>query len=701
MNDLSSPVKFLKGVGPARAKSLQALSIQTVEDLLYYFPRRYEDRKNLISISQIQENTTCTVKARVSAISNQSSWKRRNFSIVRITVSDDTGNIEVVWFNQPYLAKVFQPDQELVLYGSVTRYKGKLQFNAPEFEILDSQEKAQDNLNVGRIVPIYSVSRLLSQRQLRLLIKQALDKCISSLGDYLPYDLRSRLKLFNLAKSLINIHFPQDEAFFNEAYRRLCFDDCFLCQIPILMRKHRRKERPAIALVPAGRLYQEVIKALPFQLTASQQQVLEQIKNDLSKPVPMQRLLQGDVGSGKTVVALLAGLIAIEAGVQVALMVPTEIIAKQHLRVLQKMTKGFRSQVHIGLLSGSLTLAQKQSLYKKVKKGHVNLVIGTHALLSEGLQFKSLGLVVIDEQHKFGVEQRARISQKTHTEQGDFWPHCLIMTATPIPRTLAMTIYGDLDISVLTEFPPERKPVKTMLFSQGSVEEAYEFLKNIIREKRQGFIVYPLIEESQHLDLKAAMKMFEELKTNYFKDFNLGLIHSRVKEKGQDRIMHDFASGKIDILVATSILEVGVDVAKADCMLIEEADRFGLATLHQLRGRVGRSSAQGYCLIVSSASSEEAKKRINAITSLSDGFKIAEADLKIRGPGQFLGSLQHGLSDLKIADPLRQMHILKNAREEAIRLLTQDPRLELQQHSALAACLKRRYPGFETLVMTG
>jgi len=328
-------------------------------------------------------------------------------------------------------------------------------------------------------------------------------------------------------------------------------------------------------------------------------------------------------------------------------------------------------------------------------------VIGTHALLSEGLQFKSLGLVVIDEQHKFGVEQRARISQKTHTEQGDFWPHCLIMTATPIPRTLAMTIYGDLDVSVLTELPPERKPVKTMLFSQDNVEEAYEFLKNIIKEKRQGFIVYPLIEESQHLDLKAAMKMFEELKKNYFKDFNLGLIHSRVKEKEQDRIMQEFSSGKIDVLVATSILEVGVDVAKADCMLIEEADRFGLATLHQLRGRVGRSSAQGYCLVVSSAGSEEGKKRINAITSLSDGFKIAEADLKIRGPGQFLGSLQHGLSDLKIVDPLRQMHILKNAREEAIRLLAQDPRLELQQHNALAACLKRRYPGFETLVMTG
>ncbi len=703
MRDVNSPTKFLKGVGPARAKSLQRLGVQTVEDLLYFFPRRYEERKQFSSIAKLQEKSSSTIKAEIVSLHSHSSFKRRNFHIISATVADDSGKIEVVWFNQRFLLNVLKEGQELILYGEVASYKGKLQLSSPEFEIIEEEKDPADNINVGRIVPIYSLPYNLSQRQIRKIIKNTLDEFIPSFKDFLPYGLRNRLNLLNLAKSLINIHFPQNFPVLDEAYRRLSFDDCFLYQIPILLKKVITKQRKAFSLQSSQERLNEIFNGLQFKLTSSQIKVLEEIRNDLAKPVPMQRLLQGDVGSGKTIVAFLASLIAAEAGSQVAFMVPTEIIAKQHIRNIKYQILNIKnkiSPIKVALLTSSTKKDKKTKIYRAIKEGKIDLLIGTHALLSEGLVFKKLGLIIIDEQHKFGVEQRAQLSRKSQIKEEEFLPHCLIMTATPIPRTLAMTIYGDLDVSVINEMPAGRQSVTTLTYPPEEAVNAYEFLKKIVSDKKQGYIIYPLIEESEAMDLKAAEASFKELKQTHFKDFKIALIHSRIDEAEQDRIMDDFYKRKIDILVATSILEVGVDAPSAACILIEEADRFGLSTLHQLRGRVGRSTDPGYCLVVGSGRTEEGRKRIQAIMSISDGFKIAEADLRIRGPGQFFGRQQHGLSDLRIVDPLRQMHILKSAREEAMRLLALDPDLKSDQNSHLKEVLKKRFPGFETLMMT-
>lgn len=701
MKELGSPVKFLKGVGPQRANILKKISIQTIEDLLYYFPYRYADRKNFVEIAEVKQGLNYSVKGRIASIKMHNAWKRRNFNIISINVADDSGTIKAVWFNQRFLANILKEDEEIMLYGQVVTFKGQLQFNSPEFEIISQSKMSPPDLGADRIIPVYSTSRLLSQRQLRKFVKSALDEFIIYIKDFLPYNLRKSLGLANLAQALINIHFPQNRQLLKQAYKRLCFDDCFLYQVPIILRKLRRKKKKGIALESGGWLFNKVLNSLSFQLTPSQDYVLKEIKNDLAKPVPMQRLLQGDVGSGKTIVAFLAALVAIESGAQVAFMVPTEIIAKQHFRVLSRLSNVIRKDLKMALLTGSVTTGIKRSVYEKARNGKIDLLIGTHALLSGKVKFKKLGLVIIDEQHKFGVEQRARLSKEAFQPNGKFWPHNLIMTATPIPRTLALTVYGDLDISLLKELPPGRKEIITLRFSQSEVDKAYELLKQIVASGKQAYIIYPIIKESLSLDLKAAEVGFRNLKQTYFKDFKLALIHSRIKQAEQERIMQEFCEGKIDILVATSILEVGVDVANASCILIEEADRFGLSSLHQLRGRVGRSSQQAHCFIVSSARSPEANMRIDAITSLLDGFKIAEVDLKIRGPGQFFGRQQHGLSELRLVDPLRQMHILKDARNQALRLLEADPELNKREHACLQEALKRRYPNFESLMMTG
>jgi ATP-dependent DNA helicase RecG len=699
MKDINTPVKFLKGVGPQRAKQLENHSVRTIEDLLYYLPRRYEDRKTFITIDKLEENKTYTVKAKITSCRLHRSWKRRNFSIVTANATDGTGKISAVWFNQPFLAKTLKAGQDCFFYGQVNSYQGKLQFNSPEFEII-SEDEEKDALNVGRITPIYTTPKFFSQRQLRKLVKASLDGFISSVKEILPFDLRSSLKLPNLAQALINVHFPDTSQLLEDSWRRLSFDDCFLYQMLILLRKSGQKKRMAFSLACSETLLNQALNNLSFKLTDSQQKVLDEIRQDLIKPVPMQRLLQGDVGSGKTIVAFLSSLIAIEAGAQVAFMVPTEIIAQQHYRVLKQLSEKFKKQINISLLTSSTTPAEKQNVFSKINNSQINLLIGTHALLSEKLEFKNLGFVIIDEQHKFGVEQRARLSKKSLQTKLGLWPHCLIMTATPIPRTLAMTLYGDLDVSIIRQLPPGRIPVQTKVYSEDSVGQAYEFLKQVVSSGSQAYIIYPIIEESKVLELKAAKAMFNELKKTYFKDFSLELIHSRIEQKEQERIMDEFYKGNIHILVATSILEVGVDVANANCMLVEEADRFGLSTLHQLRGRVGRSSKQGFCLVVSSSRTETGKKRIQAIATISDGFKIAEADLRIRGPGEFFGREQHGMSDLKIVDPVRQMHILKDARMHAIRLLAKDPSLGLRQNTALLDVLKRKYPGFESMMVT-
>ena len=690
----NTSIQYLKGIGPKRAKSFQARGIESIEDLLYYFPRRYEDRTNFASISELKDGQIYTIKAQVLATGQHNSWRRRSFSITQAALGDSTGQISCVWFNQPYLKSYLLPGSSMILYGKVQRYNAKLQMSNPEFEFMDSQD--DDSLNVGRIVPVYTLPQGFSQRSMRHLIKNTLGEFLPKINDALPFDLRSRNNLINLAESLLNIHFPKDLDLQKQAHRRLSFEEFFIFQLPLVLRKLSRKEKRGILHITEGKLTEDFISNLPFKLTSAQVKVLAEIKTDMAASQAMQRLLQGDVGSGKTVVATLACLVAIQSGYQAAFMAPTEILARQHYEKISSQLASLNfsgGKLQVGLLVGQDK--QKEKIYQDLKEGKIDLIIGTHALLQEELIFKSLSFIVIDEQHKFGVGQRALLPKKGNN------PDVLIMTATPIPRTLAITLYGDLDISVINELPAGRIPIKTMHFEQKNIQKAYAIAREELRSGRQAYIIYPVIEESYALDISGAKKMFTELKSKEFKDFKLGLIHGQLKTKEQDEIMLKFKNKELDLLISTTILEVGIDITNATCMIIDFAERFGLSQLHQLRGRIGRGKLQSFCILISNALSQEASARLQAMVASSDGFRISEEDLKIRGPGEFFGIRQHGLAELKIANPLTQMQLLKAAREEAIVLLKQDSRLEERPHQLLKLKLLQRFPEYEKLMLVG
>jgi len=699
-------IRYLKGIGPKRAKLFGSLGIDSIEDLFYYFPRRYEDRKNFISISRVQAGETYTVKAQVLASSQRQSLRRRGFSIIEILAGDESGKIFCVWFNQPYLKEYLKVGTSLILYGKIEYYSGRLQMNSPEFEIISAdadesgsslksntalKEERSESLNIGRIVPIYSLPEGITQRNLRRVIKYALDEYLKRINDFLPYDIRRRNDLLNLAQSLINIHFPENPQIQKQAHQRLVFEEFFLFQLPLALRKLKKKEKIGIAHCAESDLARDFMAHLPFKLTAAQGKVIEEIKNDMASPQVMQRLLQGDVGSGKTVVATIAALFAVQGGYQVAFMVPTEILARQHYEKINLQLK----KIRVGLLTGSTSDKEKEKICREINTGKIDLLIGTHALLEGAVEFKKLGLVVIDEQHKFGVGQRALLPKKGNS------PDVLIMTATPIPRTLAITLYADLDISVIDELPKGRLPVKTIHFSQNDRTEVYNIAKEQLKKGNQVYIVYPVIEESYALDIAGAKKMYDELKAEEFKEFKVGLIHGRLKQKEQDEVMLRFKNKELEVLVSTTVLEVGIDIPDATCMIIEQAERFGLAQLHQLRGRVGRNTRESFCILISDAKTKEARQRLEVLVRYSDGFRIAEEDLKIRGPGEFFGRRQSGLSELKIANPLAQMHLLKKARDEAIRLVGIDPRLEERQNIWLKEKLLQRFPEYEKLMVVG
>jgi len=690
----TTSIQYLKGIGPKRKKSFSDRNINTIEDLLYYFPRRYEDRTNFSNISGLQEGQFYTIKAQVLAGGQRNSWRRRSFSITEAVLVDKTGKINCVWFNQPYLREYLKPGLSMILYGKAEIYNGRLQMSNPEFEFLDSEE--EDSLNIGRIVPIYTLPKGFSQRGMRHLVKNALDDFMPKIKDYLPFDLRTRNNLLNLAQSLLNIHFPQDPVLQKQALMRLSFEEFFIFQLPLVLRKLKRKEKKGISHTVNGKLIEDFILQLPFKLTSAQQKVLDEIKADMSSGQAMQRLLQGDVGSGKTVVATLACLIAIQGGYQAAFMAPTEILSRQHYAKISAQLSGIvfnGRKLRVGLLAGQDK--ERDKIYQEVKDGRIDLLIGTHALLQEDLKFKSLGFIVIDEQHKFGVGQRALLPKKGKN------PDVLIMTATPIPRTLAITLYGDLDISVINQLPAGRLPVKTLHFSQQDKERGFALAKDELSYGRQAYIIYPVIEESYALDIAGAKKMFAELKDGEFRNFRLGLVHGKLKAREQQEVMLKFRNGELDLLVSTTILEVGIDIPNATCMIIAHAERFGLSQLHQLRGRIGRGGLQSFCVLISDAQTEESKARLRAMVSSSDGFRISEEDLKIRGPGEFFGSRQHGLAELRIANPLTQMQMLKAAREEAIKLLSLDARLEERPHQLLKEKLLQRFPEYEKLILTG
>ncbi|HEX4346930.1 MAG TPA: ATP-dependent DNA helicase RecG [Vicinamibacterales bacterium] len=661
---LSTPLQFLKGVGPRRAADLASAGLLTLEDLLYRFPLRYEDRSRLQSIASLRPGVAATITGRVVSAGLRAT-RRPGFKIFEALITDSTGSIRGVWFNQPFLRDVFVAGKHVIFYGTVEmRGGGGLQLTNPQYELLDDEEG--ETIHTGRIVPVYEKTGTVTPKIQRRIVHDALEKLTADIPDQLPEELRARLKLPARYAALLAAHFPPADAsiadlntFNTPAQRRLIFEEAFLFHVGVLARRRAAaSERKAASITVDDRIRESARAVLPFKLTAGQRQALKEIVEDLQRPQPMNRLLQGDVGAGKTIVALLAALVALENGLQVAFMAPTEILAEQHFLNISRLLSA--SPFRVALLTGSTKGKARREQLAEVAAGSIQLIVGTHALVQGDVAFKQLGLVVIDEQHRFGVLQRATLREK------GLHPDVLVMTATPIPRTLALTLYGDLDVSVMRDLPPGRLPIKTIAKPESRRDELYGFVREQIDAGRQVYAIYPLVEESDKVDLKAATGMADHLAQDVFPEYRVGLLHGRMKSDAKDRIVKAFASGELDVLVSTTVVEVGVDVPNASVMVVEHAERFGLSQLHQLRGRVGRGAHQSYCcLLYQSPLSDEAKSRLKALTETTDGFKIAERDLELRGPGDFFGTRQAGVPTFRTIDLLRDRDTLDAAHGEA------------------------------------
>lgn len=683
------PVRFMPGVGPKRAEILKRLGIETVIDLLYHIPRRYEDRSRFVSIAQAVPDLPQTIHGVVAATGVFRS--KRGTLVFQLTIKDATGAAQALWFNQPYLRTWFTLGQEIIMYGRPARIGRKLQFHVPEFEVVTHDE--QDSLHMGRIVPIYPATSGLHQRGLRALIKQAVDRYAPSIPDPLPPALRQRAGVGPLAQALADIHFPPSDDARRLAEERLSFEELLLFQVAVAQKRHRFTTATGIAHQVEGPLVSQLTASLPFALTGSQRRAVAEIFADLATPRPMHRLLHGDVGSGKTVVATLAVAAAVQGGYQAAVMAPTEILAEQHAATLTALLAPVG--LTPALLIGRLSPEARRPILTGLAQGTVPVVIGTHALLQESVTFHRLGLIVIDEQHKFGVTQRAALRAKgTH-------PDVLVMTATPIPRTLALTRYGDLDVSALTELPPGRRPIATVRMGTDRRRETYAMLAQAMDRGRQCYVVCPRIGpaaatprgqldlfEPPADDLKAATKIFEHFRDQAFPHYRVGLLHGRLPDEAQARVMREFVAGHLQLLVATQVIEVGLDVPNATIMLIEQADRFGLAQLHQLRGRVGRGTHESLCLLMADPATPEGAARLDVLVSTSDGFQIAEQDLTFRGPGEVFGQRQSGEPELRFASLLLDPRRLDRARQEAFALVVADPALTQPPHRALAQRLQ-------------
>ncbi len=702
------PVRFAKGVGPKRTTVLQRLGIETVEDVLWTIPWRYEDRSVMTPIGNLVPGMVASICGIVGKCDAKRTRNRR-LSMLEVGIEDQSGRLQVVFFNQPYLEDVLTVGTRVMLSGRVI--SGRRDWMVPRMDVAQYEivgEGVESALHVGRIVPVYHETKGWTSRQMRVLVRNLLTDHGMDLLDHVPLSLRARQRLVSINEAFQDVHFPKagtDDHLLERgktaAHRRLAFEELLLLQLALASR-HRsvHDERKEIRFNPRTPLLARLTSLLPFHLTTAQERVIREIFRDMISPRPMNRLVQGDVGSGKTAVALQAIVMACGSGYQAALMAPTEILAEQHYRNLSGMLQalGLRTV----LMRGGEKASIKNVQVEQLAAGDVQVAIGTHALLQQGVTFKNLGLAVIDEQHKFGVLQRKAMIEKGYR------PDVLVLTATPIPRTLAMTVYGDLDVSTIDALPPGRKPVRTFLFSEGQRRRAYQIVRDELLAEKQAYIVYPLVEESEKVDLQAALQGAEQLQNGEFSEFRVGLLHGRMKASEKEAVMADFKAGTIQLLIATTVIEVGVDVPNATVILIEHAERFGLAQLHQLRGRVGRSNHQAYCLLMAqnlgrgrtessrrTLGSEEpmslARERLEALVRSNDGFVIAEEDLRIRGPGEFFGLRQWGMPEFRVANLVRDGELLEQAKQEAFSLLQADPGLKEPAHQGLREAMLRKW----------
>jgi ATP-dependent DNA helicase RecG len=698
MLEPSTPVQYVKGIGPRLAEVLAAKGLATVDDLLHYLPFRYEDRLNPRSVAELRAGEMATV---IAEVRNSGLFRTRRTPIFQLTVGQGRSKLKCLWFNATYLQDRFQPGQMLALYGKVEADRdGNLQIMQPQFEVLgdineeggadEAEKKAAASLEIGRIVPIYESTGQgkLTPRWFRRIIRWTLENLNPNLPDPIPPAVRNHLSLVSPREALWKIHWPDAGESFNDlqssrtpAHIRMIFDELFFIELGLELKRREQKAQTGVAFQLNAGAREAIKKILPFHPTAAQKRVLKEIATDMQAPNPMRRLLQGDVGSGKTIVAFQAAIIAIENGYQVALMAPTEILAQQHYFSARQILE--RAGYRIVLLTGSLEQDRKRDIRRHIAQGNAQLIIGTHALIQDRVEFENLGLVVVDEQHRFGVMQRLKLMKKSDEPRAsvgrvpsaaserssataDPEPDVLVMTATPIPRTLALTLYGDLDVSVLDELPPGRTPVVTRSVPDERAPEVWDFVGKQIAAGHQAYVVYPVIEENEERELKAAQQMHRQLRDKVFPSLHVGLLHGRLDADEKEHVMREFQQGKLEILVATTVIEVGVDVPNATVMVIEHADRFGLAQLHQLRGRIGRGAAKSYCVLMHGGKvSEEGERRLDAMARSNDGFQIAELDLELRGPGEFFGTKQAGIPSFRVANIIRDRQLLEAAKREA------------------------------------
>ena len=673
---INESIQYVKGIGPKKAEKLNKLGIYTIKDLLYYFPRQFEDRSVIKKIAQLEDEEKVTVKALITNI--ESYTPKKGMTITRIDVKDDTGFAKLTFFNREYIKNTFRVGDSILAFGKVKKNGRFVELNSCELEYLSTSPK-----NIGKLVPVYPLSYGITNKDIMNTVRMVFENKDIKIPEYMPEYLLKKYRLCGIDYAIKNIHFPKDKESLKVALYRLIFEELLVLQLGLFMYKGGNSNEKGILFKRDQRL-DEVLESLPFSLTRAQNRALNEIIDDMCSEKVMNRLVQGDVGSGKTVVALLALAECVFNGYQGALMAPTEILAQQHY---ESFTETFEDiGINVELLTGSVTKKQKEGILQRARDGEIDILIGTHALIEDNVEFKNIGLVITDEQHRFGVRQRGKLSSKGTS------PDILVMTATPIPRTLALILYGDLDISIIDELPPGRQSIETIAVEKKKRDKVYNSLvRREVDKGRQVYIVCPLVEESESLDITSATETAEEIKRDFFPDLRVGLLHGKMKPSEKDAIMTAFKNHELDILVSTTVIEVGVNVPNSTLMIIENAERFGLAQLHQLRGRVGRGKHQSYCVLIYGSNSEVCRKRMSIMEETNDGFKISEKDLEIRGPGEFFGTMQHGVPELKVANLFKHMKILKTVQQEARIIIGEDSTLDFKEYRGLKREIESKF----------